>query len=408
MADRNRFNPSEKDISPFSGMGEAYGLYDQYVQQPVSKAAKKITDEIIDLTTPAEQAKPALKETTGPAIQTGLEMALDPSNLVAGAKIPLGIGAGILARKEADKLNKLIRQGLAQGDDFRDILYRTLKIDQAPYKGTMGEQYAVQELSDKITDLTGAAAMERFGMVEDPNLANFIKKNQSKILEIPQERTRIVGPYGKTVHKPEDEVESALSQARDYRVKMGQPLGMAEAVALKKGDPYAVGYNLDQISPENRTPHFMTGVISHEAPHLSEYQAYGPLTKEKISPYDFSVGEKPQKNLAEVYEKIRTGHHVESKPPIELTQLEALLKDQDPYKALLKPEFRSFRNPRSYSEIASQLNKTYSGRESELLKDIELLTPEYQKNIKPLLNQTPVDQAAIERFEKVKTLLKPK
>jgi hypothetical protein len=208
IAQRLDYQPKEKEVSPLNQISDAYQWYDSNVQEPVSEFAKQATDKIIDVTTPVPEAKQTLKETTGPALSTGLEMALDPTNLIPAAKVPVGIGAGIIARKEADAINKAVRAAMKEGKSFIDALYENLKlrgsllsgstldpqaVTNVPYTGQESmDQRRSQILSDTVADLHGSAILEKLGVPENTDLVKHIKAMQPQILEVPENKMRIL------------------------------------------------------------------------------------------------------------------------------------------------------------------------------------------------------------------------
>lgn len=396
--------PSIKDLDLITGpVKKLYNAYDSGMSA-IGKTAEGAVGEIADITRIPGVPEKQFEEAKGPVeAAAGLtaQMTLDPLNYVIPGGKTGSVASQVISRKEADVINKTIQQAIKEGRPFKDVLYETLKVVDEPYVGSFRDQRKAQELSDTITDLTGAATMDRLGMAENPDLGKFILQEHSKVLNVPEERMRIIDKYGKVINNPAKQVNAAFEQSHNWKRLHGAEPGMAEAAATKSGDPFGVAYNMNTISEENLTPHFMTGLIAHEAPHIIEAQKYGPIAPTKRRAYDFDLGFNRHQNLPSAYEAIREGHHVNEKSPIELRQLEELLQGKSPFENFEPVQFFDVGQGRSYSELANELNKTYKGREADLINDLKNLNPEMQKGLQPFL-QSNVENAASQRFNTLK------
>lgn len=207
MADK-RSKQIEAELSPFSKLKQAYGVYDENVQRPIAKAAHEAADKISEATTiPGldPESMKSYQETAKGILGTGLEMAGDPLNYLS---LPL---AGI---SRASKMLKLLKGG--------ENAAELMKLSKAP-KGLD----KVKQVSDEYMKARGLkpSQMDELAAV-NPDLGK-----------------KIAQAYDELKHDPND---PAVKRAYDALIKET----MDQYQAIKKS-----GLKVRRIEPGQENPY---------------------------------------------------------------------------------------------------------------------------------------------------------
>ncbi|MBK9292810.1 MAG: GNAT family N-acetyltransferase [Bacteroidetes bacterium] len=194
-----------KGISPLGAAKRAYNAYDEAVQQPVSNIAQAIAAKIAQATTlPGTDARTAqqYQDTATGLLGTGLEMSLDPTNIVApGAGVMRAVGKSAKAAKGANAVNKVL-----------DVL-KGPRISKAAHEAQKAAN-PISIITSTPPLQTATKKLEQFFTPQEIHEAFSSKPAMQKLLDRVKDASKkpAPAPSAPTPLKPAEAVEALVQQ----------------------------------------------------------------------------------------------------------------------------------------------------------------------------------------------------
>ncbi len=322
-------------VDPAEAAKQAYGLYNEYVQEPVSKVADKMSQKLLETINPAGMPnREKIIEEQKPMVKFGGEMAMDPINAFGPmAKAPAALGAGMLARKEAAKIfNAALKRAAEEGKPIGKVVSEML-LGKLPFGGDDAMRNLEQQRF-MMRDVLGHGLMEKHGMSDADSIAKAVRTGTEKMAPgFPQDKIMLMNANKKMEIMP---------SGRELPAEMLRSSTGTHANVLlnPNGNISGLGIRADSLPPQSQTTHQIMGLMGHELGHADNAVQYGIPTTAASNPLNRAVFDFPGGSIDRKLDMASEGHHLglpNEKQTFEKTSLDNILNPGHTFANLQSP-----------------------------------------------------------------------